>query len=91
MRAYWQLKNSESVDGLPGIALAGFPPKEWAVRKNRKGVTVAYGHAANQSNWQQAVATLFGGTDRRFELGLVVGIAAGIWIGARGWQSFVPQ
>lgn len=93
MRAYWELKNSESVDGLPGLGIAGFPPKEGAIRKARKGVKVAYGQAANSraaGGWvQEAKRTL--GTEWRFELGLVAGGAVGMWLGARGWESLIPR
>ncbi|GAA5982977.1 hypothetical protein JCM10908_006856 [Rhodotorula pacifica] len=83
MRAYWELKNAESVDGLPGIGLAGFPPKDGAIRKARKGVTVAYGRAANASGgWVQEVRKSLG-TEWRFELGLVAGVALGVWIGTQ--------
>jgi hypothetical protein len=92
MRAYWELKNSESVDGLPGLGIAGFPPKEGAIRKARKGVKVAYGQAAKSSagGWMQEVKRTLG-TEWRFELGLVAGAAVGVWLGARGWESFVPR
>lgn len=93
MRAYWELKNSESVDGLPGLGIAGFPPKEGAIRKARKGVKVAYGQAANSraaGGWvREAKRTL--GTEWLLELGLVGGVVIGMWLGARGWESLLPR
>ncbi|GAA5839951.1 hypothetical protein JCM9279_005219 [Rhodotorula babjevae] len=41
LRAYWRLKNAESVDGLPGLEAAGFPPEQGAIRKSRKGLQEA--------------------------------------------------
>ncbi|KWU45294.1 hypothetical protein RHOSPDRAFT_28889 [Rhodotorula sp. JG-1b] len=93
MRAYWELKNSESVDGLPGLGIAGFPPKEGAIRKARKGIKIAYGQAANSraaGGWVQEVKRTLG-TEWRFELGLVAGVAVGMWLGARGWESLFPR
>ena len=43
LRAYWRLKNAESVDGLPGLEAAGFPPEQGAIRKSRKGLQSAIG------------------------------------------------
>ncbi|BGP35835.1 hypothetical protein JCM10296v2_007687 [Rhodotorula toruloides] len=79
LESYWALKNSESIDGLPGLEAAGWPPKEGAIRKAKKGVRVAYGAEAvremerREGRWVVVWAVV---------LGLVVGWWAGQ--GARG-------
>ncbi|GJN94248.1 hypothetical protein Rhopal_007322-T1 [Rhodotorula paludigena] len=84
MRAYWKLKNAESVDGLPGLEAAGWPPEEGAIRKSRKGIAGAF--ARKTAGGMTALKAREGlewlrGRDWRVEAALVVGILSGIYIG----------
>ncbi|GAA5903579.1 hypothetical protein JCM6882_002991 [Rhodosporidiobolus microsporus] len=91
MAAYWKLKNAESVDGLPGLKAAGWPPEEGAVRKKKgvakdvkvrregKEVTSVKGRTAVEewAKWARE-------KDWTVEMGVVGGLAVGI---GRDWMG----
>ncbi|BGP43915.1 hypothetical protein JCM10450v2_008120 [Rhodotorula kratochvilovae] len=86
MRAYWKLKNAESVDGLPGLQAAGFPPEEGAIRKSRKGVQEAFARREGDKGAGVAARARRGvewarGRDWSAEGALLVGLAVGVWVG----------
>ncbi|GAA5933614.1 hypothetical protein JCM10213_008547 [Rhodosporidiobolus nylandii] len=93
MRAYWKLKNAESIDGLPGLPSAGFPPEEWAVRKAKGQAKVA---GSGESEGREATAFQPRGAalwvswarqrEWRVELGVAIGLVVGIWVGGGGWE-----
>uniref|UniRef100_A0A0K3CQZ6 Pyridoxamine 5'-phosphate oxidase putative domain-containing protein n=1 Tax=Rhodotorula toruloides TaxID=5286 RepID=A0A0K3CQZ6_RHOTO len=79
LAAYWKLKNAESVDGLPGLEAAGFPPEKGAIRKARRGVRVAYGAEAvrrERRGWNGSVVFVWA----------VVGVVVGWWAGQGGYE-----
>lgn len=92
MLAYWRLKNAESVDGLPGLAAAGFPPEEGAIRKSRRGIQEAYARRRSGGGGAAggAVALLRGKGEGDWTtavresgaaVALLAGLAIGVWVG----------
>lgn len=92
MLAYWRLKNAESVDGLPGLAAAGFPPMEGAIRKSRRGIQEAYARRRSGGGGAAggAVALLRGKGEGDWTtavresgaaVALLAGLAIGVWVG----------
>ncbi|KPV72972.1 uncharacterized protein RHOBADRAFT_38639 [Rhodotorula graminis WP1] len=89
LRAYWRLKNAESVDGLPGLAAAGFPPEQGAIRKSRKGLQEAKsgrGRKVSGSGVRQLFKATVGAGEaggglEGVLLALLVGVVVGVWIG----------
>ncbi|GAA6048714.1 hypothetical protein JCM3770_003924 [Rhodotorula araucariae] len=81
MRAYWKLKNAESVDGLPGLEAAGFPPEEGAIRKSRPAMQKAYSHNAGgavHGVWARGAQRA---ADWTAEVALLAGLLVGMWVG----------
>ncbi|GAA6006901.1 hypothetical protein JCM10207_009132 [Rhodosporidiobolus poonsookiae] len=91
LAAYWALKNAESVDGLPGLEKAGWPPAEGAVRKAKgvEGATKRLGSGAavavrrEEDGW----AAWARGWSWKTEMGVVAGLAVGWWLGRGGWAQ----
>lgn len=78
LAAYWKLKNAESVDGLPGLEAAGFPPEEGAIRKaRRRGEKVAYGLREVEREREGR---------RWVEVALGAGLVLGWWLGSGGGE-----
>ncbi|GAA5825999.1 hypothetical protein JCM11251_000085 [Rhodosporidiobolus azoricus] len=89
MAAYWKLKNAESVDGLPGLKAAGWPPEEGAIRK-KKGIAkdtvlregrhvataVNSGPASGAEEWLRWARE----RDWTFEKGVAAGMALSYWL-----------
>ncbi|GAA5911101.1 hypothetical protein JCM8208_000276 [Rhodotorula glutinis] len=89
LRAYWRLKNAESVDGLPGLEAAGFPPEQGAIRKSRKGLQeVRNGREGRKSGRgvRQLLSGRIGGREAHGGLegaflALLIGVLVGAWLG----------
>ncbi|EMS19502.1 pyridoxamine phosphate oxidase family protein [Rhodotorula toruloides NP11] len=84
LQSYWALKNSESVDGLPGLEAAGYPPNEGAIRKARKGVSVAYGAEAVRERERK------GWSEHRVGVAVVLGLVVG-WCAGQGGHEWVRE
>ncbi|KAJ8291591.1 Pyridoxamine 5'-phosphate oxidase family protein ustO [Rhodotorula toruloides] len=82
LQSYWALKNSESVDGLPGLEAAGYPPNEGAIRKARKGVSVAYGAEAVRERQRRGLE----GKEWVVVVAAGVGAVVGWWAGQGGYE-----
>jgi len=84
LRAYWRLKNAESVDGLPGLEAAGFPPEQGAIRKSRKGLqsAIGSGQAGAGTGGQQLLRRSGGGLVGGGLEGALVALCVGVLVGA---------